>query len=274
MEEEASGLRTEIQEIVTRNYKAADIIKLVANIAVMLALGLWVSIYYGSAFTLTQAAANDMIDGNGEVIQLFSLQNMMKGWPLALFPLAAGTIAGLLRKNTWSFAAEMATFLAMDIFLSLTVEQKIGEGFAQMDIPYNFDWNRFLLIVMYGFVASLFFCESSHRLGQALLLNEYNTKRTAAKEAEARLLKLGERLEAVRRERNTAYEDRIAAEDALKRVEEKEIYVYWYDGPTLLGLFNNYFEGWARFLNSCPSRKDSDEVLREARETIRRTAEE
>lgn len=274
MEEKASELRDEIQQVVSRNYKAVDVIKVILNIAVLLALGTWVALYYGSALTLTSCSANDLIDSNGEVIQLFSVQNMVKGWPLALFPLAAGTLAGFLRKSTWTFVAEMGAFMALDIFLSLTVEQKIGQGYAIMDIPYEFDWNRFMLIICYGVVASLFFCESSHALSQNLLLNEYNSKRNAAKEAEVRLKALQERIDAVRRERNGVDGDRLDAENALKRVEEKEIYTYWYDGTTLEGILNSYYDGWARFLTSCPGRKDADKVLEQAREAIRKTAQE
>ena len=276
MEEKASALRTEIQLVTSRNYKAVDIIKVFLNIVVMLALGIWCALYYGSAFTLTQISAPDIIDQTtGEIIQLFSFQNMMKGWQLALFPLAAGTIAGFLRKNTWSFIAEMSTFLAMDVFLSLTVEQKIGQAFMIMDIPYTFDWNRFLLIIMYGFVSSLFFCESSYRLGQNLLLNEYNTKRTAAKEGGIRLQKLEERLAALRKERNAVDEDRLSAENNLKRFEEKEMNVYWYDGDTLEGLFNSYYDGWTKFLTSCPNNncEYAEKMLQITKETIRKTVE-
>lgn len=269
MEEKASALRTEIQQVVSRNYKAVDVLKVIFNIMVLLALGTWVAIYYGSAMYLTSCSPDELIDNNGEVIQLFNYQNMIKGWPLALFPLAGGTLAGFLRKNTWSFIAEMGIFLVLDIFLSLSVEQKIGEGYAMMDIPYAFNWNRFMLIICYGIVASIFFCESSHSLSKTLLLNEFNTKRTAAKEAEVQFTALQEKLGALHQERNLVDNDRLAAEQALKRAEEKEIYTYWYEGATLIGLFNSYFEGWARFLTSSPECEDPDRILERARSIIR-----
>ena len=78
----------------------------------------------------------------------------------------------------------------------------------------------------------------------------------------------------MRKERDGVDGDRLDAENALKRAEEKEIYTYWYDGATLEGILNSYYDGWARFLTSCPGRKDADKVLEQAREAIRKTAQE
>ena len=272
LEAKAQALRAEQRNLAGRDYRKISLLKLFINVIVVIALGIWTCFYYGSNFFITQISATEMIDGSGEVIRLFSVSNMLQGWPLALFPLSAATLAGFLRRSKWVYLGEMLTFLAMDICLSLTVEKKIGEGFAYMDIPYAFDLCRFALILLYGFVASVFFCEASYMLRNTTLRNEFALNREAAKDADEKLDKTRKQLNAARLEWTELRETRLAAQDRLSLCSEKD--VEWTDTFTLEGLYNSYLKGYTQHLSAYPDKQDIDKVVQSAREIIEQSLDQ
>ena len=260
--EKASVLRQEIDAIHNRNYRLNDSLKVLLSLMAWLALGLWLAVYYGSAFHLTQLSAADIVNDQGEVIHLFTIENMLKGWPLALFPIATGILAGymgnLRKKGLIAFVAEMLLFATMDVALALLIEKRIGEGFTFMGEQHVFDWGQFWLIIMYGTVGAIFFSLAGYKLNQSLLMNEWNTKRTTAAEAERLLEETNRRILALQKGKDAVMEQ-LEAEDArLRRKRNSEIYTYWYNGTTLQCLLHEYLEGWQYALSALPGHQPEE----------------
>lgn len=260
--DKVSSLRQEVDSIHNRNYRLIDSLKVVFCLMAWIALGFWLAVYYGSAFHLTQISSADMINAEGEVIHLFTLENMLKGWPLALFPIATGILAGFmgdLRKGGIKvFVGEMLLFASMDVALSLLIEKRIGEGFSFMGEQHAFDWGQFWLIIMYGTVAACFFSLAGYKLNQSLLMNEWNTKRTAAAEAERLLAEANQQLFALQKRKKSITEQLANEEARLKKKRNEEVYTHWYNGNTLECLLYEYLDGWQRAVTTIPGQQPNE----------------
>lgn len=262
LQDKCSVLRQEIDGIRNRNYRLLDSLKVALCLTAWLALGFWLALYYGSAFHLTQLSATDMVDAQGEVIHLFTVENMVKGWPLALFPIAAGILAGFmgnLRNGGLKvFAGEMLLFASMDIALSLLIEKRIGEGFSIMGEQHVLDWNQLWLIIMYGTVGAFFFSLAGYMLNRSLLMNEWNTKRTAAAEAERLLGDADRQLAGLQKQKDEVMDHLTNEELHLKKKREAELYTYWYNGTTLRCLLHDYLEGWHHAVAAVPGHQPEE----------------